>query len=41
MILRDSLQEWNLGEMIDEIALEMHPMIQKISTMVTVDMFRM
>jgi hypothetical protein len=37
MILRDSLQEWNLGEMIDEIALEMHPMIQKISTMVTVD----
>jgi hypothetical protein len=37
LFLRDSLQEWNLVEMIDEIALEMHPMIQKIVTKVKVD----
>jgi hypothetical protein len=36
LILRDSLQEWKLVEMIDEIAMEMHP-IKKISTKVTVD----
>jgi hypothetical protein len=37
LFLRDSLQEWNLVEMIDEIALKMHPMIQKIVTKVRVD----
>jgi hypothetical protein len=37
LILRDSLQEWNLVEMIDEIALEIHPIIQKIVTKVKVD----
>jgi hypothetical protein len=37
--LRDSLQEWNLVEMIDETSLEMemHPMIQKIVTKIKVD----
>ena len=37
LILRDSFQEWNLVEMIDKVALEMHPMIQKIVTKVKVD----
>ena len=37
LFLRDSLQEWNLVEMIDETALEMHPMIQKIVTKFKVD----
>ena len=37
LFLRDSLQEWNLVEMIDNTALEMHPMIQKIATKVQVD----
>ena len=36
LFLRNSLQEWNLVEMIDEIALEMHDMIQKIVTKVQV-----
>ena len=37
LLLRDSLQEWNLVEMIDETALEMHSMIQKIVTKVKVE----
>ncbi|KAJ2999562.1 hypothetical protein HDV02_002527 [Globomyces sp. JEL0801] len=37
LILRNSLQEWNLAEMIDKTALVMHPMIQKIVTKVKVD----
>lgn len=37
LILRDLLQEWNLVEKINEIALEMHPMIQKMVTKVKVD----
>jgi hypothetical protein len=31
------LQDWNLVEIIDETALEMHPLIQKIVTKVKVD----
>jgi len=37
LFLRDSLQEWNLIDTIDKIALEMHPIIQKIVTKVKVD----
>ena len=37
LFLIDSLQEWNLIEMIDETALEMYPVIQKIVTRVQVD----
>ena len=36
-ILRDSLKEWNLVEMIDKTALEIQPLIQKIVTRVTLD----
>jgi hypothetical protein len=36
-VLRNSLQEWNLVEMIDKIAMEMQPIIHKIATKVKVD----
>ena len=37
LFLRNSLQEWNLVEMIDKIALEMHPTIRRIVSKVKVD----
>jgi hypothetical protein len=37
LFLSSSLQEWSLVENIDKIALEMHPMIQKIVAKMKVD----
>ena len=37
LFLIDSLQEWNLVEMIDEIVLKMHPLTQKIGTKLKFD----